>query len=72
MEIESLKKDMSPTVEVKSTKERKQIYREFKERGKTKREEEETQCTEEWQLWITTGRWKQVETVDGGRKPEEI
>lgn len=44
MEIESLKKDIAPTVEVKSTKERKQIYRELKERGETKREEE-TQCT---------------------------
>lgn len=34
MEIESLKKDNAPTVEVKSTKERKQIYRELKKEVK--------------------------------------
>lgn len=31
MEIEIVTKDMAPTVEVKSTKEREQIYRELKE-----------------------------------------
>lgn len=48
MEIEILKKDMAPTVEVKSIKERKQIHRglkemEVKHKQDVKQREEETQ-----------------------------
>lgn len=71
MEIKILKKDIAPTVEVNSTKERKQIYKELKEieqkqEGKTKR----GRNTRRWRK-KAMNNYREMETSGDGRRWEK-